>query len=363
MKYAKASLIKGRRRRSARLLCLGLLLMSCATVGGSGVFGLSAQEGGLDAEALARQAWEAVQDFQRDGGQDGGPEHPGAVYGPRLWQMARSGTAGEERFKAAEEAIHLMIHAGSFDVIEQWLNQLQGGDELWASVLRRLPEAGGHPLGNHMATRQLRRLQASRAEEMAVSAPRLSFLLANLREMAGYGLEARQLVQRLIEQYPASQEALSARRSWEREGVLGAGDTVPPFEVTTVEERTLSSKWLQGKVVLLDFWSTTCGICLRDMPSIRAVHERFGEAGFEVVGVAFDQDPQAVRRAAQDKGAAWPQVLASQAGDLPARMGAGGTPYYVLIDTRGRIVSAGIGIRFLEGRVEELLTRRVSQAR
>ncbi|HSR51065.1 MAG TPA: TlpA disulfide reductase family protein, partial [Acidobacteriota bacterium] len=148
------------------------------------------------------------------------------------------------------------------------------------------------------------------------------------------------------------------RRNWERQGVLGAGDPIPSFQVTTVEARQLSSEAMRGKIVLIDFWSTTCGACLQDMPIIRAVHERFRESGFEVMGVAFDQNAQAVRRAAQAKKALWPQVLASQAGELPEKMGARGTPYYVLVDSRGRLASPGIGIRFLEDRVEQLLAER-----
>ncbi|HSR49604.1 MAG TPA: TlpA disulfide reductase family protein [Acidobacteriota bacterium] len=310
-----------------------------------------------DARTLARQAWQAVDDFRRGGGQDQDPEHPGARFGPRLWEVAQSLPEGEDRHKAGEEAVHLMVHAGRFEAIDQWLSGLAASDPIWEAVLNRLPEAGSHLEGNRMATRQLKRLKQAGKDGLAVPISRIDFVLFRLLRTAGYGQEAQALALSLIKEHPDSEAAHTLRGFSQRDGLLQPGDPVPPFKMPTVDDGQLSSDSLRGKVLLVDFWSTTCGICLQEMPTIRAIEERLGEKGFQVMGVAFDQDPQAVLRAVESKKAEWPQVLASESDGLPGKLGASGTPYYVLIDRQGRVAAPGIGIHFVESRVQELLNQ------
>lgn len=42
---------------------------------------------------------------------------------------------------------------------------------------------------------------------------------------------------------------------------------------------------LQGKAVLLEFWGTWCGPCVRSMPKIQALHERYGQRGLIVAAI------------------------------------------------------------------------------
>jgi thiol-disulfide isomerase/thioredoxin len=61
----------------------------------------------------------------------------------------------------------------------------------------------------------------------------------------------------------------------------------------------------RGKLMLIDFWATNCLHCLRAAPHVRGLRERFGPAGLEVVGIAYEgpgrpaEHAQRVRAAAQ----------------------------------------------------------------
>ena len=118
----------------------------------------------------------------------------------------------------------------------------------------------------------------------------------------------------------------------------------PDTSVTTLDGATLNTKDLRGKVVLVNFWATTCTICMHEMPKVIDIYKHFKDRGFETVAVAMDYDnPVWIRdfnaRAklpfivAQDKTGA----AAKAFGDVQF------TPTTFLIDKRGRIVQRYLG--------------------
>lgn len=54
---------------------------------------------------------------------------------------------------------------------------------------------------------------------------------------------------------------------------------------------------LKGKVVLIDFWAVWCGPCIATFPHLREWREKYGDKGFEIVGVTnyykYDWDDEA----------------------------------------------------------------------
>ncbi|MDH5205065.1 MAG: TlpA family protein disulfide reductase [Hylemonella sp.] len=48
---------------------------------------------------------------------------------------------------------------------------------------------------------------------------------------------------------------------------------------------------LRGKVVLVNFWATSCTTCVAEMPSLVATHRKFQPRGFETIAVAMQYDP------------------------------------------------------------------------
>ena len=64
----------------------------------------------------------------------------------------------------------------------------------------------------------------------------------------------------------------------------------PDFERDDVRGRAgdEDARRLQGKVVLLNIWATWCAPCRIEMPSIQALHERYGPKGLKVVAVSID---------------------------------------------------------------------------
>ena len=66
------------------------------------------------------------------------------------------------------------------------------------------------------------------------------------------------------------------------------GQPAPKFEVAAwvhQGDEEINEDSLQGKVVLLDFWSVWCGPCIATFPHLRDWYDEFHDRGFEIVGV------------------------------------------------------------------------------
>ena len=65
----------------------------------------------------------------------------------------------------------------------------------------------------------------------------------------------------------------------------------PDVSFSTIEGEALSTAGLRGKVVLVNFWATSCVTCVREMPRLVATYRKHRARGFETVAVAMRYDP------------------------------------------------------------------------
>jgi len=55
----------------------------------------------------------------------------------------------------------------------------------------------------------------------------------------------------------------------------------------------------QGKLLLLDFWKTTCPPCLQEIPTLKMLADKFGPGGLEIVGIAYEDAGTLLNQARQ----------------------------------------------------------------
>lgn len=98
----------------------------------------------------------------------------------------------------------------------------------------------------------------------------------------------------------------AARQDMRREGCsalcklqpayAGADRRAPDFELPDMNGHPVRLSSFRGKVVVLNFWTKTCGPCMEEMPSIAELakisHQR---SDFVVLSVSTDDGPDAVR--------------------------------------------------------------------
>ncbi|MDO5968735.1 TlpA disulfide reductase family protein, partial [Flavivirga aquimarina] len=80
---------------------------------------------------------------------------------------------------------------------------------------------------------------------------------------------------------------------------------------TAIDGSIVDLNTMRGKVVLIDFWATYCSPCVKEMPHVRAMYDKYRDRGFEVIGIAVDNDAakERILSILKKTGANWPQRL------------------------------------------------------
>lgn len=66
----------------------------------------------------------------------------------------------------------------------------------------------------------------------------------------------------------------------------------PSFNVTSTNGKVYSSTTLKGKVVLLNFWFTTCQPCIKEIPNLNFLHKKFKGRPFELISFSPDNNEE-----------------------------------------------------------------------
>lgn len=119
------------------------------------------------------------------------------------------------------------------------------------------------------------------------------------------------------------------------------GKPAPNFTATDIDGNPISLKDYHGKVVLLDFWSTTCGPCIGEMPNIKKVYDAYKDMGFDVIGVSLDTDEGELNKFLKVCNLSWRQIFTGEGWETPIRKQykVRGIPSPWLIDREGKVIS------------------------
>jgi peroxiredoxin len=133
----------------------------------------------------------------------------------------------------------------------------------------------------------------------------------------------------------------------------------PAVGYTLLDGRQQRLDALQGKVVLVNFWATSCTTCVKEMPHIVETHQKFKARGYETIAVAMQYDPPAyVANFAETRKLPF-GVAIDNTGSIAKAFGdVRLTPTTYLINKRGEIVKRYVGepdFAALHALVEKLL--------
>lgn len=68
-------------------------------------------------------------------------------------------------------------------------------------------------------------------------------------------------------------------------------DAIPEVTFTNLQGKKITSQDLRGKVVMINFWATSCVTCVKEMPEMVETYNKYKDSGLEFIAVAMAYDP------------------------------------------------------------------------
>jgi len=153
-------------------------------------------------------------------------------------------------------------------------------------------------------------------------------------------------------------------------GLLGAltaaaqpvkvGKEFPNFkEDDFLTKKRISLEQFRGKVVLIDFWATWCGPCVKEIPNVKQVYEKYHKQGFEIISISLDQSKSDCERYIKRNKMDWNHICdgGGWQAKLAVRFGVRGIPQMYLLGKDGKVVSANARGELLEKALKEALAQ------
>lgn len=131
-------------------------------------------------------------------------------------------------------------------------------------------------------------------------------------------------------------------REVEKKYATSAGKPMVDFEVTyNGETKRLSDYVGKGKYVLVDFWASWCGPCIREIGTLKEIYEKYKDKNLEVLGVAVWDEPKNTEAAIKRLQIPWEVIINAQTIPTDA-YGISGIPCIIMFDPEGTIVFRGL---------------------
>lgn len=120
-----------------------------------------------------------------------------------------------------------------------------------------------------------------------------------------------------------------------------AGSKAPDFALADTNGKTVTLQSLQGKWVVLDFWGSWCGWCIKGFPEMKKSYAALkGKAEF--VGIAYDKK-EAWLEAVRKYELPWVNLFAGNDKKVLMDYGVEGFPTKVIIDPKGIVRNVTVG--------------------
>ncbi|BDU74150.1 TlpA family protein disulfide reductase [Mesoterricola silvestris] len=152
---------------------------------------------------------------------------------------------------------------------------------------------------------------------------------------------------------PESQTVKMVEKMVQGELKTAIGSMAPAFRIENLEDpgKTYTLADFKGKYLLVDFWGTWCGWCVKELPTTHKVYAKFKDKGFEILSVAKEAKADAVIAFRKKPGfpMPWKHGLlhdTKEAADpMVTDFGVAGFPSLFLIGPDGKLLAKGGDLR------------------
>lgn len=133
-------------------------------------------------------------------------------------------------------------------------------------------------------------------------------------------------------------------RHLEAKKSVTVGSIAPDFKLPSLKGEELSLENFKGRWMLLDFWGSWCGWCIKGFPDMKKSYEKHKDR-MEIVGIACRDTPEKWRAAIEKYQLPWAHLinLDQSVENISTRYAIEGYPTKILVSPEGRIVEICVG--------------------
>lgn len=125
--------------------------------------------------------------------------------------------------------------------------------------------------------------------------------------------------------------------------VRKVGEPLPDLTFHTLDGKSVKLSELKSKVVLINFWATWCGPCVKEMPALQKLSSEYSSKGLSVIGVNVDEDPGAVLAPFLAKHSIKFTSFVDPKGELADKIGISGLPLTLVVDGNRKLLFEHLG--------------------
>jgi len=114
------------------------------------------------------------------------------------------------------------------------------------------------------------------------------------------------------------------------------GSVAPGFTLKNEKGKDVSLNNFAGKYVVLEFWGTWCGYCIKEMPRLKACYSKYSDK-VEFIGIDYKDNLQTWLKAISKYDLKWTNLIAEN-DEVRDKYGVEGFPTKIIIDNEGKIV-------------------------
>jgi len=144
---------------------------------------------------------------------------------------------------------------------------------------------------------------------------------------------------------------------------LDAGGKPVEMQFVALDGQLVDLKQMRGKVVLVEFWSTRCGACVKELPRLKEVWDKFHSQGLEIIAISCDKDKEVLGKFINSHKIPWPQFFGGKNffdNKFTVGFGIGGVPHIFFVDRNGLFRFDKV-LRPSNGQFEEIISMLLSE--
>ncbi|MDE5419807.1 TlpA family protein disulfide reductase [Labilibaculum sp. DW002] len=125
--------------------------------------------------------------------------------------------------------------------------------------------------------------------------------------------------------------------------LLKEGDQVPAFTIKTLDGEEVAIEKLKGKVVLINFFATWCGPCMKELPEVEAkLWTKFKGEKFAMVSIGREHTKEELLKWNKKKGFTFP-IAPDPKREVYSKFASQYIPRNFIVDKSGKIIWQGVG--------------------